>query len=49
MKTTATGSASGSNAEGANAGLEKCAKSLGTLAIYEDMEAEWYRYIKLRL
>jgi len=45
-KTTATGSASGSTAEGENAGLEKCAKSLGTLAIHEDIESEWYRILR---
>jgi hypothetical protein len=41
-KTTATGSAGGSNAQGANAQLEKCDKPLGTLAVVEDQNAAWY-------
>lgn len=39
---TATGSASGASAEGANAQLEHCAESLGTLAVYEDQTAPWW-------
>jgi curli biogenesis system outer membrane secretion channel CsgG len=41
-KTVATGSASGSTAEGANTQLEHCSASLGTLAIQEDTQASWY-------
>ncbi len=41
-KTTATGSAGGANAEKANAQLEKCDKTLGTIAIIEDTSAPWY-------
>lgn len=41
-KTVATGSASGANAQNANSALEKCDKSLGTLAIIEDTTAPWY-------
>lgn len=41
-KTAATGSAGGANAEKANAQLEKCDKSLGTIAIIEDTSAPWY-------
>jgi hypothetical protein len=41
-KTAATGSAGGANAEKANTQLEKCDKSLGTIAIIEDTSAPWY-------
>lgn len=41
-KTTATGSAAGSTAEGANTQLEHCSASLGTMAIQEDTHASWY-------
>jgi len=42
-KTTATGATSGSHAEGANSQLERCPKSLGTLAVVEDTGSDWYR------
>lgn len=41
-KTTATGSAGGDTSQNANSGLEKCSKPLGTLAVVEDTEADWY-------
>lgn len=41
-KTTATGSAAGSTTANANTQLEKCASSLGTIAIVEDTNAPWY-------
>jgi len=41
-KTTASGSAGGSNSENANSQLEKCDKPLGTLAVVEDQNAAWY-------
>ncbi|MGB7193968.1 MAG: CsgG/HfaB family protein [Collimonas pratensis] len=41
-KTEATGSAGGSNSTNANATLEHCDRSLGTLAIIEDTSAPWY-------
>ena len=44
-KTTATGSAGGENAQGENAGLEKCDRALGTMAIVEDLNSDWYRYL----
>jgi len=47
-KTAATGSAGGANAQGENAGLEKCDKTLGTIAIYEDTDSEWYRRYRTR-
>ena len=42
-KTTATGAASGAHSENANSQLERCSESLGTLAITEDVNADWYR------
>ena len=42
-KTEATGSAGGSNAQNANATLEKCDKPLGTLAVVEDTNSDWFR------
>ena len=42
-KTTATGSAAGSHSENANAGLERCDKTLGTMAVVEDTDSAWYR------
>lgn len=44
-KTTATGSAGGATAQDANAGLERCDASLGTMAIYEDRSEVWYDYL----
>lgn len=41
-KTTATGSAGGSNSQNANSQLEHCDKPLGTLAVVEDQNAAWY-------
>lgn len=41
-KTTATGSAGGATATGENKQLEKCDKSLGTLALQEDVNQPWY-------
>ena len=40
-KTVATGSAGGANAVGANDKLERCDKSLGTLAIVEESNQPW--------
>jgi hypothetical protein len=41
-KTAATGAAGGANAENANTQLEKCAKSMGTVAVVEDQHADWF-------
>lgn len=41
-KTEATGSASGSNAEGENKSIPKCTEPLGTVAIQEDTNSPWY-------
>jgi Curli production assembly/transport component CsgG len=42
-KTAATGAAGGSTTNNANSKLEKCAQSLGTLAVVEDQGATWYQ------
>ena len=41
-KTVATGSTGGSSSSNANTALEKCDRSLGTLALVEDQNAPWY-------
>jgi curli biogenesis system outer membrane secretion channel CsgG len=41
-KTVATGSAGGSQSTGANAALEKCPESLGTISLVENQQAGWY-------
>jgi len=43
--TTATGAAGGATAEGASSQLERCAESLGTMAVVEDQTAPWYGYL----
>ena len=45
-KTVATGSAGGSNAANANAQLERCDESLGTLSVNEDQRAPWYYQLR---
>ena len=45
-KTVATGSAGGSTASNANARLERCDQSLGTLAVIEDQQAPWYSQLR---
>jgi curli biogenesis system outer membrane secretion channel CsgG len=42
-KTTATGSAGGESAQGENAQLEKCESPMGTVALTEDQQGDWYR------
>lgn len=44
-KTTATGSAGGATSQNANAQLERCPASLGTLTVVEDTTAPWYHYL----
>lgn len=44
-KTEATGSAGGANAQNANKTLEKCDAPLGTIAVVEDIGANWYHYL----
>lgn len=41
-KTTATGAAGGATAKNATASLERCGKTMGTLALLEDQGAPWY-------
>jgi hypothetical protein len=41
-KTTATGSAGGETSQNANAGLQHCSATLGTVSIVEDTTAPWY-------
>jgi len=43
--TTATGAAGGAMAEGASNQLERCAESLGTVAVVEDQGSPWYGYL----
>lgn len=44
-KTEATGSAGGSNSQGASHKLEHCDATLGTIAVVEDNQAEWYTFL----
>ena len=44
--TVATGSAGGETSSGASPQLEKCSEPLGTLAVDEDTNSEWYRYLR---
>jgi hypothetical protein len=44
-KTTGTGSAAGDTSVNANTQLEKCASPFGTVALVENQNAEWYRYL----
>ncbi len=41
-KTEATGSAGGANSQNANSKLQRCDHSLGTLAIQENTDSDWY-------
>lgn len=41
-KTAATGAAGGANATNANSQLEKCDRSMGTIAVVEDQQATWF-------
>lgn len=41
-RTAATGAAGGAHAENANTQLEKCAKTMGTVAVVEDQHASWF-------
>ncbi|MBX2847210.1 MAG: CsgG/HfaB family protein [Acidiferrobacterales bacterium] len=38
-----SGSAAGASSQGANPDLEYCPETLGTLAVYEDQQDNWYR------
>ncbi len=41
---TVTGAAGGATSQNANSQLEHCNEPLGTLTVYEDTNAEWWRY-----
>lgn len=41
-KTVATGAAGGANATNANAQLERCDRTFGTLSVVEDQQATWF-------
>ncbi|MEY4766104.1 MAG: hypothetical protein RI907_2777 [Pseudomonadota bacterium] len=45
-KGTVSGAAGGETAEGNNSGLEKCGETLGTVAIDEDTNANWYSHLR---
>ena len=47
-RTVATGAAGGATAENANAQLERCSETLGTLAIEERRNDQWYGYFRQR-
>ena len=44
-KSPATGAAAGASSQGANAGLERCDATLGTMAVHEDRYSAWYAYL----
>ncbi|MDR2710610.1 MAG: peptidoglycan-binding protein [Burkholderiales bacterium] len=44
--TVASGSAGGATSQGANAGLERCDRALGTMALVEDTNSGWYRTLE---
>ncbi|MBN8717550.1 CsgG/HfaB family protein [Thermomonas sp.] len=39
------GAAAGANSQGAAANLEHCAEPMGTIAVVEEQEGDWYRYL----
>lgn len=43
QKTAVSGSSAGSSSANADLGLERCAKSLGTIAINDGRDSDWYR------
>jgi hypothetical protein len=45
-KGTVSGAAGGGTAEGQNTALEKCAETLGTMAMQEDINAPWYSQLR---
>ena len=44
-KTVATGAAGGANSENVNEQLERCPAPFGTIAIVENQDSDWYRYL----
>lgn len=45
-KTSATGAAGGETSQNANSKLERCSASLGTLAVVEDNNADWFQTLR---
>lgn len=43
------GAAAGANAKGAAANLEHCDEPMGTIAVVEEQEGDWYRYLRTDL
>ncbi|MBN8263902.1 MAG: peptidoglycan-binding protein [Xanthomonadales bacterium] len=43
------GAAAGANAKGAAANLEYCDEPMGTIAVVEEQEGDWYRYLRTDL
>ena len=43
------GAAAGANAKGAAANLEYCDQPMGTIAVVEEQEGDWYRYLRTDL
>ncbi|WP_240096078.1 CsgG/HfaB family protein [Thermomonas flagellata] len=39
------GAAAGANAQGAAANLEHCSEPMGTIAVVEEQDGDWYRYL----
>ena len=39
------GAAAGANARGAAMNLESCDEPMGTIAVVEEQEGDWYRYL----
>ena len=39
------GAAAGANAKGAAANLESCDEPMGTIAVVEEQDGDWYRYL----
>ena len=40
------GAAAGANSKGAAANLERCDEPMGTIAVVEEQEGDWYRYLR---
>ncbi len=45
-KTAVTGAAGGETTANANSALERCDRSLGTIGVVEDQNANWYQYLR---
>jgi curli biogenesis system outer membrane secretion channel CsgG len=45
-RTPVTGAAGGANAQNENRQLERCDRTIGTLAVVEDQQAQWYHQLR---